>query len=157
MSLLSCTTAAVGFEAVFAPRYRLRGILKASPSLNLKWTRHASTTAAAGFSRIFVKSSWVHCLPALSSDGLWSVCSNCAATPSPDLSQTSPSPLVLCLSCGWSSAGCSGPTRRMCREWLRIVAASELVSRLLTRSTTVSSAETALGSFEASSKAGILW
>ena len=45
----------VDFEVIFASRYRLREIPKASPLLNLKWRRHASTAAAAGFSRIFVR------------------------------------------------------------------------------------------------------
>ena len=56
MSLCIATAATVAdFEAIFASRYRLREIPKARPLLNLKWRRHASTAAAAGFSRIFVR------------------------------------------------------------------------------------------------------
>ena len=49
MPCIAATTAVVDFEVIFASRYRLRGILKVSPLLNLMWRRHASTTAAAGF------------------------------------------------------------------------------------------------------------
>ena len=57
MPCIAAATAVVADfeEVIFASRYRLRGILKVNPLLNLMWRRHASITAAAGFLRIFVR------------------------------------------------------------------------------------------------------